>query len=98
MTLSHLGTPPGRHPVSTPCKPYDERAGATVLRRAGKAVRPDLRGDQTAALLAARRKEPVRALVASDLNDFYQAMLREPVPTRFIKLLDALEAQSDHTP
>lgn len=95
MTLSQLGTTSGRQPASAPRKSYDGLAGATALRRAGKAAGPDLRGDQAASPLAARRRtDPAKDRAARELTDYYQAILRQPIPARFTRLLDALEAQT----
>ncbi|WP_457795787.1 NepR family anti-sigma factor [Methylocystis sp. S23] len=76
-------------------KTYDDLAGSALLRRSGKnaAGGAPLRGDQAATLLAARRKNEGDDRIGRELRDFYQTMLREPVPERFVALVDALEAQ-----
>ncbi|WP_424363305.1 NepR family anti-sigma factor [Methylocystis parvus] len=75
-----------------PRKAYDDRAGAAVLRRAGKsAPTAALRGDQGSALLAARRKTETEDRLGRQLRDFYQKMLREPVPERLVELVQSLD-------
>lgn len=71
---------------------YDDRAGSAVLRRAGKsASTAPLRGDQGSALLAARRKTETEDRLGRQLRDFYQTMLREPVPERLVALVESLK-------
>ncbi len=72
---------------------YDNRSGSALLRRSGKAAPFDapLRGDQRSALLASHRK-PVDDRAFQQLRDYYQALLREPVPERLTELVEALAA------
>lgn len=72
---------------------YDDLAGSALLRRSGKASgAPAHRGDQGTALLASRRKSEREDRVGAQLRDFYQTILREPVPERLTDLVKALEA------
>lgn len=75
-------------------KGYDDLAGSSVLRRTGKAAASNapMRGDKTTTLLAARRKVEADERVGRQLRDFYQSIMREPVPERFVSLLGSLEA------
>ena len=73
-------------------KGYDDLAGSSVLRRAGKAAEAPLRGDKATTLLAARRKAEGDDRVTRELQSFYQSIVREPVPDRFVALIGALEA------
>lgn len=76
-------------------KSYDTLAGSAVLRRAGKAATGiPLRGDQVAALLAARHKTEFEDRIGNQLRAYYQSMLREPVPERLVALVDALAAEA----
>jgi hypothetical protein len=74
-------------------KNYDALAGSAMMRRTGRAFDAPLRGDASATLLAARRGAEAEDRMGRQLNDFYQALLRQPVPERFVALLDTLEAQ-----
>jgi hypothetical protein len=73
---------------------YDNRSGSALLRRSGKAAPFDapLRGDQRSARLASRRKPEVDDRAFQQLRDYYQALLREPVPERLTALVEALAA------
>jgi hypothetical protein len=75
-------------------KGYDDLAGSSVLRRTGKSAASEtpMRGDKTTTLLAARRKVETDERVGRQLRDFYQSIMREPVPERFVALLGSLEA------
>lgn len=85
----------GARSSGTGRKGYEDRAGAAHLRRSGKsaATSAPLRGDKGATLLAARHKVEPDDRVGRDLREFYQTILREPVPERFVTLVEALEAQ-----
>ncbi len=73
---------------------YDSLAGSSMLRRAGKADPTDgLRGDQASRLLAARRREVATDPLGRQLAEFYQEILRQPVPARILDLVEALDAQ-----
>lgn len=72
-------------------KSYDALAGAAMMRRTGRAFDAPLRGDKAATLLSARRTADDR--VGLQLKEFYQSLLQQPVPDRFVALLDSLEAQ-----
>lgn len=78
-----------------PRKAYDDRPGATMLRRAAKSasILAPLRGDQASALLAARRKTEVEDRLGGQLREFYQKMLREPVPESLVKLVESLDTK-----
>ena len=82
-------------PASGARKAYDDLAGAATLRRSGKSVGAGapVRGDQASTLLAARRKNEADDRIGRQLRDFYQAMLRDPIPERLVALVDALDAQ-----
>jgi hypothetical protein len=89
-----------RGAATSPRKAYDDLAGSTLLRRAGKSAvaNAPLRGDPASTILASRRKSETDDRVSRQLRDFYQTMLREPVPERLIALVDALEARDRRTP
>jgi hypothetical protein len=74
---------------------YDKLAGSALLRRAGRAAgaTAPLRGDQAATLLASRDRKAAADQVGRQLSDFYEAILRQPVPDRILALVDALEAK-----
>lgn len=98
MNLLELGSllspsDAGATRTAAPRKAYDDRAGAAVLRRAGKAAptASPLRGDQGSALLAARRKTETEDRLGRQLRDFYQKMLREPVPEKLVELVESLD-------
>lgn len=74
-------------------RPYDNLAGAEAMRRTSKASGAALRGDQLSTLLASRRATEAQDRVGRQLKDYYQTMLREPVPDRILALVEALEAQ-----
>jgi hypothetical protein len=74
-------------------KSYDTLAGAAMMRRTGRAFDAPLRGDKAATLLSARRAADAEDRVGLQLKEFYQSLLRQPVPDRFVALLDTLEAQ-----
>jgi Anti-sigma factor NepR len=74
-------------------KTYDTLAGAALLRRTGRSFGAPLRGDTNATLLSARRGAEAEDRIGRQLKDFYQSLLQEPVPDRFVALLDSLEAQ-----
>jgi hypothetical protein len=74
-------------------KSYDNLAGAESIRRAGKAGGAPLRGDQASTLLTTRRAKEAQDRLGRQLTDYYQAMLREPVPDRIMTLVAELEAQ-----
>lgn len=75
-------------------KIYDDLAGSALLRRAGKAsVSPARLGDQGTTLLASRRKSEPEDRVGAQLRNFYQTLLREPVPERLVALVEGLESQ-----
>ncbi|WP_442756468.1 NepR family anti-sigma factor [Methylocystis sp. JAN1] len=78
---------------ASPRKAYDDRAGSAMLRRTGKgaATVAPLRGDQGSALLAARRKTETEDRLGRQLRDYYQTMLREPVPERLVALVQSLD-------
>jgi hypothetical protein len=80
---------------STPRKTYDDLAGSAMLRRVAKSAARSapLRGDQTSTLLAARSRPETEDRLGRKLREFYQKMLREPVPERFVALLDTLESK-----
>jgi hypothetical protein len=73
---------------------YDNRSGAALLRRTGKAAAAGapLRGDQASALLAARRKGESGDRMGSQLRDFYRNLLSEPAPERLVALVEDLAA------
>ncbi|WP_363347189.1 NepR family anti-sigma factor [Methylocystis echinoides] len=79
----------------TALKSYDSLAGSAMLRRAGKAggSNPPLHGDPASKLLASRYKEVATDHLSRQLSDFYEAMLRQPVPERILALVEALDAQ-----
>jgi hypothetical protein len=72
---------------------YDTLAGSALLRRAGRGAAAPLRGDQAATLLAARGREVAADQIGRQLTDFYDAILRQPVPDRILALVDALDAK-----
>ncbi len=76
-------------------KSYDSLAGSALLRRAGKAVGPNarLRGDQAANLLASRGKEAAVDQLGHELSEFYEFLLRQPIPARILALVEALDNQ-----
>ncbi|PPD46116.1 MAG: hypothetical protein CTY15_01690 [Methylocystis sp.] len=84
----------GSNKPSASRKGYDGLAGASVLRRTGKAAPADSlgRGDPTATIMAARRRGDAEDRVARQLRDYYQTLTREPVPHSIVALLDSLEA------
>jgi hypothetical protein len=91
MILPETATPLPSQEISQRMKTYDALAGSAMLRRAGRAA--PLRGDATATLLAARRAADADDRLGRQLQDFYQSLVRQPVPDRFVALIDALEAQ-----
>lgn len=103
MNLSELGKSLGPADLGaarvakrpTALKSYDSLAGSALLRRAGKAAgtRAPLHGDQASALLASRYKEAPTDQLGRQLSDFYEAMLREPIPERILALVEALDAR-----
>jgi hypothetical protein len=66
---------------------YDDRAGATLLRRTGKAARAALRGDPAETLISARRKGETPDALGRQLRGYYQTLLNEPAPERFVTLV-----------
>ncbi|MGE5389038.1 MAG: NepR family anti-sigma factor [Hyphomicrobiales bacterium] len=74
-------------------KSYDNLATAELIRRTGKSSGSALRGDQVSTILASRRRQEVQDKLGRQLTDYYQAVLREPVPHRIMALVEALEAQ-----
>ncbi|QGM96273.1 NepR family anti-sigma factor [Methylocystis parvus] len=94
-TLSPSDSSGARSPATGGRRGYDELSGAALLRRSGKsaAISAPLRGDKAATLLSARNKVEAQDRIGRELSNFYQSMLREPVPERFVALIDALEAQ-----
>jgi hypothetical protein len=73
---------------------YDDRSGAAMLRRTGKASANSapLRGDPASALLAARRRGESDDRMGSQLRDFYRNLLSEPAPERLVALVEDLAA------
>jgi hypothetical protein len=101
MTLLEFGPVPGLGDAdgprsATPRKAYDDLAGSTMLRRAGKSAARvvPLRGDQASTLLASRHKTEGEDRLGRQLREFYQAMLSEPVPERLVALVNALESKN----
>lgn len=80
---------------ASPRKAYDDLAGSTVLRRAGKSAARvvPLRGDKGSTRPAARQKIEGEDRLSRELREFYQAMLREPVPQPLLALVNALGAK-----
>ncbi len=79
---------------SNAVKSYDSLAGSALLRRAGKAAGSNaLPGDQASKLLAARRNESCADQLGRELLNFYEDLLRQPIPDRILALVDALDAQ-----
>lgn len=74
-------------------KSYDNLAAAELIRRTGKSNAAALRGDQVSTILASRRTQDAQDRLGRQLTDYYQAILREPVPDRIMALVEALEAQ-----
>lgn len=77
-----------------PVKTYDDLAGSRLLRRAGKtepAAKAPWR-EPTATLLAARTNVEPEDRVSRQLRDYYRSLAQEPVPERFMQLMDDLEA------
>lgn len=98
MNFQDIATPAGvtgakRTRARGALKAYDTLAGAELIRRAGKARHAPLRGDKAATLLASRRAQEAEDRLGRQLTDYYQAMLREPVPDRIKALVEALDAQ-----
>jgi glycerol-3-phosphate O-acyltransferase len=104
MTLLEFGTPLNQRGVKSARaqgalkpqnaqKAYDSLAGSAMMRRAGKASGAPLRGDQAAALLAARRAKDAQDQLGRQLKEYYHAMLSEPAPARLTALVEALAAQ-----
>lgn len=94
MTFSEIGNPSSlSKPVKRrPQKLYDGLAGSAVLRRAGKAGKAaPLRGDPATTILAARARTEPEDRISQQLKDFYQSILREPVPERIVQLVADLE-------
>lgn len=76
---------------------YDDLAGASVLRRAGKAADDGAaRGVMGAPLLSARRRSRAGQGIGDRLRDMYQSVVDEPIPARLVELLDRLEAGRTH--
>jgi Anti-sigma factor NepR len=61
--------------------------GDSAPRRPGRAAARRRHGD------AARRAADADDRLGRQLQDFYQSLVRQPVPDRFVALIDALEAQ-----
>ncbi len=98
MNLLEIGTViggKGAQSAKSPgaLKSYDNLAGSESIRRAAKASGAILRGDQVSTLLTTRRSKEARDRLGRQLTDYYQAMLREPVPDRIMALVAELEAQ-----
>lgn len=100
MILPERGNPlpaleAGQRAAAAPqsLKTYDALAGSAMMRRTGRAFDAPLRGDAAATLLASRRAAEAEDRVGRQLKDFYQSLMRQPVPDRFVALLDSLEAQ-----
>jgi hypothetical protein len=98
MSFSDFANFVGRRAAASakvrPTKAYDDLAGSRLLRRAGKAepaAQPPWR-EPTATLLAARTNVEPEDRVSRQLRDYYQSLAREPVPERFMQLMDDLEA------
>lgn len=72
---------------------YDNLAGSAMMRRTGRAFDAPLRGDKSATMLAARRAPEADDRLGRQLKDFYQSLLQQPAPERFVALLDSLEAE-----
>jgi hypothetical protein len=99
MILTETGNPlpaldAGQRGAAAPqtVKNYDTLARSAMMRRAGRGFDAPLRGDANAMLLAARRSAEAEDRVGRQLKDFYQSLLQQPVPDRFVALLDSLEA------
>lgn len=97
-TLDHRGEKRARSAKGSKAQnaiaPYDKLAGSTLMRRTGKAAgAAPLRGDQRAALLASRRANDADGRLGRELADYYEAILRQPVPERILALVEALAAQ-----
>jgi hypothetical protein len=95
MNLNERGTTIGPRKIGLR-RAYDERPGASFLRRidkSGTSTVP-LRGDQPSTLLAARRKKEVDDRVNGELRDYYQSVLRAPVPERLVSVVDALFSET----
>ncbi|MCC3245431.1 hypothetical protein LG047_08855 [Methylocystis sp. WRRC1] len=76
---------------------YDDLAGSSMLRRSGKAAaNQPSRGDPGTTLLSARRRGGVEQILGKQLRDLYRSVLAEPVPARFVELLNNLEARRNH--
>jgi len=80
-----MESPPERRPQR-----YDDLAGATLLRRTGRAATAKpARGGGESALL--RGKGDTQTQIGQQLRTLYDAVLTEPVPDRFVELLAELE-------
>lgn len=98
MNLLEFGTPQiGKTTKATKAhsslKSYDNLAAAELIRRTGKSKASTLRGDQVSTILTSRRTQEAQDKLGRELTDYYQAILREPVPERIMALVEALEAQ-----
>ncbi|GLI92395.1 NepR family anti-sigma factor [Methylocystis echinoides] len=95
MNLLEFGTTHRGKSAKAPkaARPYDNLAGAEMMRRAAKARGATLRGDQHSTLLASRRANESQDRLCRQLKDYYQTMLREPVPDRILALVEALDAR-----
>ncbi len=98
MNLLEFGTPQIGKATKAPkahssLKSYDNLAAAEIIRRTGKSGGSGLRGDQVSTILAPRPTQDIQDKLGSQLTDYYQAILREPVPDRIMALVESLEAQ-----
>ncbi len=99
MNLPEFGISPSPEAVTRSAKPsttmkaYDALAGSAMLRRGGKSAGSEpLRGDQASTLLASRRRSDADETLDQKLKDFYQKLLRQPLPERYAALIRSLEA------
>jgi hypothetical protein len=93
MNLTEFATPHGgkaTRPAKAhnTLKSYDRLAAAELVRRTGKS-----RGDQISTVLAPPLAQQAQDRLGRELSDYYQAILREPVPERIMALVEALEAR-----
>ena len=76
-------------------RPYDNLAGSAMLRRTAKAAASKPVGGALpgSGLLASRLKELAVDQLGRELSNFYESILRQPVPKEILALVEALDTQ-----